>query len=227
MGIQTTMASASFAKLIALCCYFYLLPPFFVAASYPIEFVYQFPNGTWLENLAVRPSGLILTTVLSAPTLYLLQPGANKQEARLIHNFSSHTGLFGITETTPDTFEVVATNYSFATGTALPGSSAIYRVRFPHRYSAKAVVSLTVRLPVDVGIPNGLATLNRDIILVADCPKGVVLVGDTRTGQSNHTIAEPSFAPPSSLPPGINGLKVHGTICSSRHLAKLVGPHHA
>ncbi|KAL8702314.1 MAG: hypothetical protein Q9201_004484 [Fulgogasparrea decipioides] len=202
------MAFVSLTKLIALCCY--LFPPSFAAVSYPTELVYQFPNGTWLENLAVRPSGSILTTVLSAPTLYLLQPGAEKQEARLIHNFSSHTGLFGITETAPDTFEVVATNFSFATGSASPGSSAIYRVRFPHRYSAKAVVSLTLRLPVDVGIPNGLATLNRDTILVADSQKGVVLVVDTRTGTSNVTIAEPSFAPTASLPPGVNGLKVEG-----------------
>ena len=43
-------------------------------ALYSITLMFEFPNGTWLENLAVRPSGSIITTILTAPELYLLQP---------------------------------------------------------------------------------------------------------------------------------------------------------
>ncbi|KAL8636981.1 MAG: hypothetical protein Q9228_005692, partial [Teloschistes exilis] len=151
-------------------------------ALYPTKLLYQFPNGTWLENLAVRPAGTILTTVLTAPDLYLIHPDAKNPSPKLVHHFSSHKSLVGITETTPDTFFVIAANYSGETRSAVPGSSAIYRVFFPNPYTTDPIVSLAANLPPDTILPNGLTALNPSTLLVADSRTGTILSVNTVTG---------------------------------------------
>ncbi|KAG8533540.1 uncharacterized protein KY384_001280 [Bacidia gigantensis] len=190
------------------------------ASTIPTKLIYQFPNGTWLENLAVRPDNSILTTVLTSPDLYLVQPSSSSPDPRLIHHFASHNALLGITELAPYDYQVVATNYSSSTSTTTPGSSAIYRVYFPpphpdtHPYSSKASITLTTRLP-SIGLPNGLATLNTHTILVADSIKGQVLAIDTTTGVSTLAISDPLFAPTTStFQIGVNGIKVHSATCT-------------
>ncbi|KAL9577994.1 MAG: hypothetical protein Q9212_006006, partial [Teloschistes hypoglaucus] len=159
---------------------FFLLTSIAVAL-YPTKLVYQFPNGTWLEALAVRPAGTILTTLLTSPDLYLIHPDTNNPSPKLIHHFSSHTSLLGITETTPDTFFVIAANYSEEIRSAAPGSSAIYSVHFPNPHTTDPIVSLAANLPRDTIIPNGLTALNAHTLLVADSRKGNIISVDTLT----------------------------------------------
>ncbi|KAL8685292.1 MAG: hypothetical protein Q9218_007857, partial [Villophora microphyllina] len=187
---------------------FFFLLPIVVTALYPTKLIYEFPNGTWLENIAVRPTGFILTTVLTTPDLYLIQPNARSPSPQLIHHFSSHESLLGITETSPDTFHIVAANFSTATRSAVPGSSAIYRIRFLSPDSATAIVALTTNLPPDIGLPNGLTTLNAHTILVADSTKGTILAIDTQTGVSKIISTDPLLRPPTLGGLGVNGLKI-------------------
>src|SRR2546429_191408 len=71
--------------------------------------VWQFPNSTWIENLAVRPNGNLLVTILNTPELYQVDP-LDPREPALIHKFPRALGLLGIAEVDHDVFAVIAGN---------------------------------------------------------------------------------------------------------------------
>ncbi|KAL9614944.1 MAG: hypothetical protein Q9167_000586 [Letrouitia subvulpina] len=192
-----------------------VLVPFFIsflfrlcAALYPTQLIYEFPNGTFVENLAVRPDGSILTTLTTSPDLYLIQPSSANPNPQLIHRFVGSTSALGIIEVSPDTFQVGVTNAS-GLGQAAPGTSKLYQVTFPRRYSNKAKVSLTANIP-NITAPNGLLALNKNKILVADSAEGLIFAVDLNTGKSNVAITDPLFATTQRLPVGVNGIKLQG-----------------
>jgi hypothetical protein len=84
--------------------------------------VAQFPNTTWVENLAVRSNGNLLVTLLSAPELFQVDPAGNGQQPQLVHQFSNITSLTGIAEVEKDVFAVAGGNISLATLTSTKGS---------------------------------------------------------------------------------------------------------
>ncbi|KAL8700253.1 MAG: hypothetical protein Q9201_005550 [Fulgogasparrea decipioides] len=182
----------------------------FVAALLPTQQIYQFPNGTHVENLAVRSDGSILVTTITAPELYLIQPSSTHPNPQLIHRFNGSTSVLGITETSPDSFQVGVTNVSTLKG--VPGTGSLWTVTFPRRNTAaknEAKISLTAKLP-GVITPNGLVTLNNRKILLADSAKGIVLAIDTVTGASNAAITDALLAPTAKFPIGVNGIKLRG-----------------
>lgn len=88
--------------------------------SVTIYDVWQFPNGTWAENIAVRSNGQLLVTILSSPELYEVDP-FGLETPQLLQRFPNATGLLGIVELKEDVFAVVAGNYSTATLTSTNG----------------------------------------------------------------------------------------------------------
>jgi hypothetical protein len=59
--------------------------------------IHQFPNETWVGNLAVR-QGQIIVTILSAPELYQFDLFHTNVSPTLIHRISGATSLLGIVE---------------------------------------------------------------------------------------------------------------------------------
>lgn len=176
------------------------------------ELIYQASKGVWFENLAVRADGSILTTVLTSPDLYLIQPSSKNPDPQLIHHFDDgSTSLLGITEeATRDVFQVVATNFSFESLSSIPNTSKVYRVDLSQG-AQKAKIQLTANLP-EVQTPDGLATLNDHIVLLTDSGKGTIVSIDTRTGAHGIVISDPLLQPNANFPAGVNGLKIfhHG-----------------
>jgi hypothetical protein len=84
--------------------------------------VAQFPNTTWVENLAVRSNGSLLVTLLSAPELFQVDPAGKGQQPQLVHQFSNITSLTGIAEVEKDVFAVAGGNVSLATLASTKGS---------------------------------------------------------------------------------------------------------
>ena len=89
---------------------------------------------TWLENIAVRPNGdLLITQLAPHPILYTIK-NPSSPNASLSPIYEWHvpnvTKLLGITETTPDTFVIVAGN---ATTDSLGyhGTFSLWEARFP------------------------------------------------------------------------------------------------
>ena len=180
-----------------------------ITALAPTRLIYEFPNGTWVENLAVRSSGSILMTIITSPDLYMINPLCSQPTPVHLHHFDSALLLLGITETNPDTFHLVAANGTRGSPLPAPGSNRIYKVSFlpnsdiPH-------ISLAATLP-EAGFLNGLTTLNPTTVLAADYQKGVVWAINVVTGHSRVVLNDPLMAPGGSLTTlGINGVRLHG-----------------
>ena len=173
----------------------------------PTRLVYQFPTDTWIENLAVRPNGSLLLTIITSPDLYLINPLAADPKPQLIHHFSSSTWLTGITETNPDTYYVIGANATFETNSPTPGSNTLYRVHFPRNFSPPEIsVAATVKNAVFL---NGLTTVNPTTLLAGDATLGVVWAIDVTTGCSRIVIKDPLMAPTPANPKiGINGIRL-------------------
>lgn len=148
--------------------------------------LYQFPNGTWIENVAVRSTNSLLLTLVTTPDLYALDPSSPNPQPELLHTFHNATALFGIAEYAPDIFAVVAGNYSLP-GSMTEGSFALYKVDFSSEEcaknpGAKPRVSLLAPVPEAASI-NGICTLSTagGKLLLADITRGQVFSFDPHT----------------------------------------------
>lgn len=142
------------------------------------DVLYQFPNGTWIENLAVRSNGGIVATVLTAPQLLYFDPTGYSKVPRVIHTFPAPaTGLTGITEVEPDVFYVTSLNFTFKESLlSLPkGTGVVWKVNMTGSNSPlRPAVSRVAKLP-DIQSPNGILALpSTNRLLIADSIFGVV-----------------------------------------------------
>ncbi|KAH6612422.1 hypothetical protein C7974DRAFT_405526 [Boeremia exigua] len=171
--------------------------------------IYQFPNGTWVENIAVRRNGNLLVTHVNAPQLWEIHDPSlslrqNPQEnttASLIHTFGSAEFLTGITEMEPDVFIV--------------GSpKTLWRVDY-RRATRGGRPSIT-KITTVLGAlnMNGMTTLDvaKGLVLTADSMLGVIWRVNVRTGESSIVLEdERTMTADTSLGPlvGVNGVKIH------------------
>lgn len=74
--------------------------------------VHRFPNGTWVENFAIRKDGSFLCDFLSAPEVVYVD--SSGQEAKTVARFPAPaSSVFGITELGDDIFYVATSFFSF------------------------------------------------------------------------------------------------------------------
>ncbi|EFZ01930.1 hypothetical protein X797_004562 [Metarhizium robertsii] len=171
--------------------------------------IHQFPNGTWLENIAERRNGNLLLTLLDRPELYQIDP-RNPANATLVHHFAGYTSLFGIAETSPDVFAIIAGNFTPGIGTQ-EGSYAIWSADFAGCKGAE--VSKIVNVP-EGKLLNGMTTLNANTgeVLVSDSGRGLVLRVDTKSRKYTRVLENDVFQPAPTAPIqlGINGIRLLG-----------------
>ncbi|KAL7957931.1 hypothetical protein V8C34DRAFT_284306 [Trichoderma compactum] len=167
--------------------------------------IYQFTNGTTVENIAVRSNGNLLVTLTSRPELYEIDP-FNPKSLKLIHHFSGYLDLLGITEVSPDVFTLNAGNFSATTGIS-PGSWAVWQVAF---HSEQTKISKVTDIP-EAQFLNGMTTLETtpNTILTADSAGAVVYSVNTHTGEYKVVLEDETFkpVPGASLPIGVNGIR--------------------
>ena len=159
--------------------------------------------GSWLENIAVRPDGTLLTTRLDKPELWLVDPATG--QGSLLLTIPAAKSLTGIAEFEPDRYAIGAGEYNLASG-PVPGSWGIWTVDLTGRTPA---VSEVVRIP-EVGLLNGLATWDARTVLLADSAVGTIWMVDVRTGRYEKALSDELMTPPagSPFPLGVNGVKV-------------------
>ena len=135
----------------------------------------QFPNATWIENLAVRSNGQILVTLLTSPDLFQINPFDPTCPPQLVAQFPSALGTLGIAEIEEDVFAIAKGNFSAATGPVNPHSFSVWKADL--RDSDVTVLSKIVDIP-DAGILNGATTVGGEgrskVLLLADSIAGVV-----------------------------------------------------
>ena len=91
-----------------------------------VAVVWQFPNTTWIENLAVRQTGDILCTSLSRDAVFMVNPFKHT-ESTVVH-FEPGNGALGIAEISNDVFVVVTCQVDLATSSGVPGSAAAWKL---------------------------------------------------------------------------------------------------
>lgn len=180
----------------------------------PVTVIHQFPVGTWLENLAIRRNGKILTTALSSPEIFQVDRNG-VQPVKLVHTFADATGCTGITEMGRDVFYVAAGNFSFSPFRSVPGSWSVYKVdvrhHHPHITKPKpAKVTLVANFP-DAILLNGITVLSKwnKWLLISDSGAGVVYRLEVKTGKVVKVLDDLLMQPESDFfANGVNGIKI-------------------
>ena len=149
-----------------------------------VRLLYEYPLDTWIENIAVRPSGEILLTRLDKPELDQLNPFQHNPAPTKLHTFDGTLGLTGIAEIAPDSFTVAAGNFSFTSGGQV-GSWSVWNVTFPASHHNSADFSKIADVP-QAKFLNGMCNLpctpSPNNILIGDIEQGVIRRVDTTTG---------------------------------------------
>ena len=175
----------------------------------PNKVIHQFPNGTWLENLAVRSNGEILLQLLDKPELHSLDP-RTPASSKLIHTFAGYTSLLGIAEISHDVFVLVIGNLSINPVVVTPSSMGVWKVNF-NRNKGKAAAVPEISKLADVpeaGLLNGVTAISSAEVLIADSALGLVWKINTHTGKYEVVIQLPEMqAPAGGLGIGINGVR--------------------
>ena len=180
------------------------------SASLPVVPIFQFPRGSYIEGLAFRPNGKLLGNLL-APEASVYQFDVKEFSARKVTTIANITGLYGITETTPDQFYVAGGDFNLEASTRAEGTFKIWHVNMT---SFDEIGEPTVTKVTDFtnATPNGLWTLDaaQGIILAADAQHGLVYRVDVNTGVNEVSADDPLLKPPAnaSTYPSPNGIAV-------------------
>ncbi|KAJ6442760.1 2-succinylbenzoate-CoA ligase [Purpureocillium lavendulum] len=180
-----------------------------------IETVFEFPNNSFVENLAVRPNGQILVTVLTSRELVLVDP-QRPGHSVLVHNFTDANGLTGITEYEPDVFAVATGDYHFKTPNWGQGTWALWSVDLRGVKVQNGALVPPPKVSKIVHVPesqlfNGIALLSKKdkTLLVADTKAGVIYRVNAKTGDYKVVINSTETSP-LQTPHGVNGVRIYG-----------------
>lgn len=182
----------------------------------PSRVLYQFPKGSWIENLAVRSDGDLLLDVMSTPSLYLLDPRAKTPQPQLLYTFPDTLGVLGITELQHDVFYIITGNYSLTTGSDGPGTYALWKVELSGQHNATKAIARKVTDIPEARLLNSVIPLREDgegdTVLISDSDLGVVWQLNVNTAEYSILIDVPEmkYPPGAALPIGINGLRLRG-----------------
>ncbi|KAH8756129.1 hypothetical protein F5883DRAFT_430009 [Diaporthe sp. PMI_573] len=148
-----------------------------------IQTIYQFPENTYVENLAVRANGQILLDVFTSPQLWLVDPHA-PGEAVLVHEFPEALGITGIAEYEDDVFAVLAGNFSFSTGECTKGSWSIWSVDLGGALisSAADLAASPPKVSKLADVPAATCLNGIDLLSGGGASK-FLMAGDIRTGE--------------------------------------------
>jgi hypothetical protein len=186
----------------------------------PGHLIHQFPDPTWVENIAVRRNGQLLVTIVTAPELYLIDPlisaldSTSNKTTTLIHSFApSFKAVLGITETQLDQFYVIVGDLSLAPPIdAGLGTYTVWSVNLQQydTFTNTGAAVHQVAALTSAGLLNGMSTLSasQDLIILADSVYGAIWLVDTKTGNFSILLQEPEMAPPTGQLLDINGVRV-------------------
>ena len=183
--------------------------------------VYEFPNETWVENLAIRSNGNILVTLIQKPEVWELDPHAEPVTPRLLYGFPDAISVLGIVEVEHDVFVMAVGNWSDVTDSPQAGSWSIWSLDL-RKQKLQSVAGWSKKKPCvakkignisEAIFLNGLTILagSSDLVLVADSIAGVVYRFNWRTGDYSVAIDDPALKPNGSTPIklGVNGIHVN------------------
>lgn len=174
-----------------------------------VQELYRFPNQTRVENICVLHNGSLLFTLLSEPSVYLLDPKFPNPPV-LVQHIPARTSVQGIVQLDPDTVAVIAGNLSAYTLDSTPGSYSVFLLALSRQRPPRIVSSF----PIPGGnLLDGMTTLphSPQHLLIADGTLGVVWRLNVRTGAVDQAISNPLFTKNAGNPvPALNGVRALG-----------------
>ncbi|PFH62787.1 hypothetical protein XA68_11799 [Ophiocordyceps unilateralis] len=174
----------------------------------PRRTVAQFPVGTWIENIAVRPNGnLLLTSLMPNASVYEVSNPSSEQ-AKVTRRFTidDASGLLGIAEIAPDMYAIAGGNMSSSGG--VKGSFRVWTVDFAGSENPEPKVAQTIPEAV---LLNGMTTLpNKDkVVLISDSALGLVWRADLVANTHEMAMQLPEMGSQKQKHPiGINGIHI-------------------
>ncbi|KAB8276004.1 hypothetical protein BDV30DRAFT_247153 [Aspergillus minisclerotigenes] len=181
--------------IIPFCIYLYFSLAVLASPTTRLRDVHQFPNGTWLENIAVRSNGNILVTAYNLAQLWEINPfnGTNSHHARLVHQFQNPGTITGTTEIDQDTFVTIASN-------------SLWKVDL----STTEPIVNPINITIPAGTLNGMAALNDSSLAISDSSLGLIWRVDIQQGTYGIMIRDNTTATSTALGPnlGVNGIRI-------------------
>ncbi|KAH8892230.1 hypothetical protein GQ53DRAFT_746174 [Thozetella sp. PMI_491] len=181
------------------------------AAALSTRQLYQFPNLTLIENLAVRPNGqLVLSTMSNGGNLYTLDPHSPQPEVQVAAVFADATGTTGIAQTAPDQFVIMGGYLNQSAFRYVDNKYNVYVLHFNDCHGTTATIRNVFSA---TGFVNGIAALPGypDIVLAADSSSGEINRVDVAKGITETVLQDSrlNYTSSSPLPMGVNGIKVY------------------
>ncbi|KAF2830043.1 hypothetical protein CC86DRAFT_403366 [Ophiobolus disseminans] len=171
--------------------------------------VYQFPNGTWLENLALTRNASILVSLIGTPQVHIVHPHTTPATSSLVATFPNATAVLGITSLTPthDLF-AVAVGTAIPPNSIVPGSFSIWTVALTSTGPARVHKLVALH---NMQMANGVALINPHTLLLADPLAGNIVKLDLRSKAYDVVLEHPTLDAnlSSTLPLGVNGVRIH------------------
>ena len=170
--------------------------------------LHQFPDGTWVENIATLPSGLLLVTLLNNAKLMLIDPRHPAGDPITVYHAISHTALLGIAQPSTHTIAVVYGNLTGSEQIATPGSFgiALFTLR------SNGTVSPTLSVPVPhAHMLDGLTAFpySSRYLLAADSVLGLIWRVDLSKGIAKKAFTSPLLQPRrNTTQAAVNGIHV-------------------
>ncbi|KAH8824078.1 hypothetical protein DL96DRAFT_1616285 [Flagelloscypha sp. PMI_526] len=172
--------------------------------------VFQFEDGTFIENIAARSNGDLLLTSVVKPVVFRLDPNSPNPSPSVAFQFPNATGTTGITEVYPDVFAVLTGILNPQTAIGQKGSLCLWTVDFGRNQPAGKKIAC---VPDSIGL-NGATTIKGapGIVLVSDSRLGGIYRINVRTGEVALVLQDPLLegGAAGGVGLGINGLRAHG-----------------
>ncbi|EWZ38813.1 hypothetical protein FOCG_05203 [Fusarium oxysporum f. sp. radicis-lycopersici 26381] len=197
------------------------LPFCALAASLPAKTVAQNPNGTWLENIAVRPNGDLLVTQMhpSAIVYTLRDPSTCQHTLEEVVSIPGIQNIYGITQLPShkhnvENYVIVGGNSS-SLGKTITGTYRAWSIQLqPSRYGLKVRAKKISDMSKESTFLNGVVPIphRSDTVLVADSANGLVGRLDLVSGKfDTSAFVFPEMVPldDAELPIGVNGIRIH------------------
>ncbi|KAL6866877.1 hypothetical protein J3F83DRAFT_761779 [Trichoderma novae-zelandiae] len=191
----------------------------------PVSTLFEFPNPSYVENLAVRSNGQILISEISTSQLVLFDPSTSgPKKPVFVHDFTESLALAGIAEYQPDVFAVISGNASFtgdvpSAGTWIVWSVDLRGVGISSNHGQVGLTSPPVVKKIAHVEPaqflNGVSVLSESeqTLLLGDVNGGVIWSLDIKSGHYevviNNTYTQLYPAGPFSAS-GVDGVHVRG-----------------
>ncbi|SPN96473.1 uncharacterized protein DNG_00001 [Cephalotrichum gorgonifer] len=177
----------------------------------PSTVVTQLEEGSWLENIAVRPNGDLLATLLEpTPDIIIVRsPSSRQPKTEVLTSIPALTRLLGITEVSTgkhgkETYVIVGDNGS--------QSCSAYAVTFGRGRHRKPTVSKIIDFDADTTFVNGLTSIPGidNAILVGDSAGRVGYLNLSAGTFDPFAFDYPALKPDNSadLKIGVNGIKI-------------------